>query len=63
MEGFQKRLTPAQWKPQSLARISTSEYGSVCSCGWATKHPREKVREDSVDRHVAKRHNGKAIRL
>lgn len=33
------------------------------SCGWSYRHKREKVREDAADRHVARRHDGKAIRL
>lgn len=33
------------------------------SCGWKYRHKRERVREDAADRHVAKRHDGRAIRL
>ncbi len=34
-----------------------------CSCGWTYGHTREKPREDAIDRHINKRHNGRGIRL
>ncbi len=51
-----------------LARISTElavsgEGRSTCSCGWSFFHKRTKVREDAVDRHLAKRHDSRGIRF
>lgn len=66
MDGFQKPLgNPAKAKQVRLAVISYTEDGEVvCSCGgWSTNHTRVKVREDAIDRHLAKRHGGRGIRL
>lgn len=62
--GFQKRVKPQQYKSVGLARISYHEDGHVeCSCSWSNSHSRDKVREDAIDRHLAKRHGGRGIRL
>lgn len=65
-EGFRKRTSPKEWKDVRLARISyhgTHLVVAQCSCGWSFGHNREKVREDAIDRHLAKRHEGRGIRL
>jgi hypothetical protein len=59
-QGFQK--------PGGLARITYDphgEHGSTvkCSCGWRYRHKREKVREDAIDRHINKKHQGRGIRI
>ena len=57
-------IPPDKWKSPRIARISYSENGGAsCSCGWSTRNVREKVREDSIDRHLNKRHQGKGFRL
>lgn len=61
--GFQKRVKPEHFKNVRLARISYSGMSAVCSCGWTTHHRRATVREDAIDRHLAKRHDGRGIRL
>lgn len=65
-EGFRKPFSdPKAAKPIGLARISYAEDGSAsCSCGgWARWHPRREVLENSIDRHLAKRHGGRGFRL
>ena len=57
------RPKPQEWKDVGLARISYGERVVWCSCGWRYSHIREKVREDAVDRHLAKRHGGRGIRF
>lgn len=61
MDGFQKPLSNA--KPESvLMACITLEPGIVsCSCGWAKAHPREKILGDSAERHVDKKHQGRAL--
>lgn len=63
--GFQKPpADPKDWKDVRLARITYSDYGAVCSCGWTySKARRLKVLDDAVDRHLEKRHDGRGIRL
>ena len=62
-EGFQKPLSEPGKRDVRLARISYRGDGVVCSCGWAFVHTREKVREDAVDRHLARRHGKRGLRL
>lgn len=47
----------------TLARISYEGIHAACSCGWIFGHSREKVREDAVDRHLTKKHEGRGFRL
>jgi hypothetical protein len=55
---------PAARKEVGLARISYPEpFTALCSCSWTMTHVRSKVLEDGVDRHVDKKHEGRAIRL
>lgn len=61
--GFQKRVSTPGAKTTNLARISRDGIYALCSCGWAFGHARDKVREDAVDRHLDKRHDGRGIRL
>lgn len=57
-----KKITdPDNWKATGLARIEESGNVIACSCGWAKVHPRERVRGDSAERHVKKRHGGRSI--
>lgn len=64
-EGFQKRVRPEDAKPVRIAVATYQEDGSVaCSCGgWTYFHPRNKIVENAIDRHFAKRHGGQGIRL
>lgn len=61
--GFQKPLSQPGKKKVGVARISYDGDFVVCSCGWAYGALREKVREDAVDRHIEKKHQGKGFRL
>lgn len=62
-----KRKTGAT-KAVGLARLRTEvaptgEGLVTCSCGATKYHVREKVREDWIDAHINRRHNGRGIRL
>lgn len=59
----ERKTKPEDWTEVRLARISYSGASAACSCGWSVSHAREKVREDSIDRHLDKRHNGRGIRF
>lgn len=61
--GFQKRTKPNEFKDVRLAVVKQDRETVYCSCDWEFKHPREKVREDAIDRHLNKRHGGRGIRL
>lgn len=62
--GFQKPLDSGKRKEVGLAVISYIEAGgAMCSCGWGHFHSREKVREDAIDRHINRKHQGRAIRV
>lgn len=65
--GFQKPIDPGKRRQVGLAVISYGEVDgrafAACSCGQPFTHPREKVRENAIDKHIAKRHNGRGIRL
>lgn len=63
MEGFQKPLSQPGSKSVGLARVSYQGDRAVCSCGWGAGAARVKILEDKIDRHLAKRHNGRGIRL
>ncbi len=64
----QRKAAPQTRREVNLARISTESAGtgegrSTCSCGWSFFHKRPKVREDAVDRHLAKRHDSRGVRF
>jgi hypothetical protein len=67
-QGFQKPIDTGKRKRVRIAVIS---YGQTedgrgyaqCSCGAPFTQPREKVREDAIDRHINRRHGGQGIRL
>ena len=71
MEGFQKpetqdhlkRSKPTEWGNPRMARISYGDGFAACSCGWSKAHKRAKVLEDAIDRHLAKRHEGRGLRF
>jgi hypothetical protein len=63
MAGFQKPLNPEKTAPVSLAIVRTVDERSTCSCGQSFEHRREKVREDWIDRHINRKHNGTGVRL
>lgn len=54
-------------KPVGLARITyhgaLDRESAVCSCGWSASHIRLKVLDDSIDRHLDRKHEGRGIRL
>jgi hypothetical protein len=60
---LQRKLKPHQWRDVKLAMVQQSGVEASCSCGWSYSHPRRKVREDAIDRHFEKRHQGRGIRL
>jgi hypothetical protein len=60
--GFQKPVSqPA--KRVGVAVVTYEGDTARCSCGWGYAHQREKVREDAVDRHLRKKHNGRGVRI
>lgn len=59
----QDRQAKPTTREVGLARITYSGSAVGCSCGWVRAHPREKVLEDSIDRHLSKKHGGRGIRL
>ena len=63
MAGFQKPAQPKNYRQVGMAVVSYSGANAVCSCGWSTHHMRAAVREDSIDRHLTKRHEGRGIRI
>lgn len=48
-----------------IAVISYDAEGryASCKCDWSFWHQRTKVVEDAIDRHLAKKHRGRGIRL
>lgn len=62
MAGFQKPLSDPKPESVTLAAIQTEGYTVSCSCGWATNHPRKKIREDAAQVHIDK-HHGRAVWL
>lgn len=58
-----RKVKPENWKDVRLAVVSYANDSANCSCGWQYRHAREKVRENAIDRHFEKRHEGKGIRL
>ena len=63
MDDHLTKTPPERWRSQNLGRVSYTALSAVCSCGWVTHHRRAKVREDAIDRHFQRRHNGRGIRL
>ena len=62
-QGFQKPLSNPGSREVGLAVISYENDWAICNCGWAFGATREKVREDAIDRHLNKKHQGRGIRL
>lgn len=63
-QGFQKPIDTGKRREVGLAVISYPVDGAaVCSCGQPFIQRREKVRENAIDKHIAKKHNGRGIRL
>lgn len=63
LSGFQKPLRQPV-KQVGLAIISyEADNVAQCSCGTALYHQRAKVCEDKIDRHIAKAHNGRGVRM
>lgn len=64
MAGFQKPMSGITTKEVGLAVVSITDSGAAsCSCGWRHVMVREKVLNSAIDRHVNKRHDGRAIYL
>ena len=64
LEGFQKPAKSAPTKKTSVGVVSYRAADAVrCNCGWTNHHGREKVLEDSIDRHIRKRHGGQGFRM
>lgn len=58
-----RKAKPAQWKDVGMAMVRYSAGGVSCNCGWDYPRKREKVMEDAIDRHFARRHGGRGLRL
>lgn len=67
LSGFQKPLDDGKRKKVKMPVVRYGKVGdrefAECSCGKPFTHPREKVREDAIDRHFLIKHNGRGIRL
>lgn len=48
-------------KPMRMVSLTADGLTIVCSCGWSVFHQRTKPREDSAERHLNRKHNGKGI--
>jgi hypothetical protein len=60
--GFQKPVSEPGKRQVGLAVVSYDGGRAQCSCGWGFTHTREKVREDAIDRHLDRKHQGRGIR-
>lgn len=67
LSGFRKPLDSGERREVRLAIIKYGKAGdqefAECSCGKPFIHPREKVREDAIDRHIRTKHRGRGVRL
>lgn len=63
LPGFQKPLTPEKTKAVRMAVVKREGQSVYCSCGWTTRHGRDKVLEDRTDRHLDRKHDGQGLRL
>lgn len=58
------KTEPKDWATVRIAMVRYTHSDRVeCNCGASRTHPREKVREDWIDRHFAKRHGGSGLRM
>jgi hypothetical protein len=58
------KVSPEKWTSPFMPFISYEGVDvAKCSCGWSTRSGRVKVREDRIDRHLNKRHNGRGMRM
>lgn len=59
-----RKTDPNEWQDVRLAVVRYDFPRAICSCGWKAKKARRlRVLDDRIDRHLAKRHEGKGIRL
>lgn len=58
-----KGVVPSEAAKTRLARITIGADYAECSCGWIKVHARAKVAGDAAERHVNRRHEGRAIWL
>lgn len=58
------KITPEQWTSPLMPLIKYEPNVVTCSCGWSRpRRGRDKVIEDSIDRHLSKRHHGRGMRM
>lgn len=58
------KIKPGNWKNLGMTMVKYTHADRVeCLCGWSAIHRRAKVLEDKIDRHLAKRHAGRGVRL
>lgn len=62
-QGFQKPLDDGKRTEVRMAVVRYGEGYAACSCGAPFVHHRKKVIEDMIDKHLAKKHGGRGIRL
>jgi hypothetical protein len=61
---IERKIPPQDWQPVRMAVISMGSHGARCSCGWTSRQiTRVKVLDNVIDRHLAKRHEGRGIRI
>lgn len=46
-----------------MALVKNDGLSCSCNCGWSYTHKRDKIREDAIDRHLSKQHDGRGMRL
>lgn len=68
LDGFQKRIDAGERKNVKIAVIRQGETDkgfayAECSCGQPFTHQRKKARENSIQRHLDKKHGGRGLWL
>lgn len=64
LSGFQKPVDDGKRRQVGLGVVKHHDDGiSRCSCGQPFMHERIKVRENAIQRHFDKKHNGRGIIL
>jgi hypothetical protein len=63
--GFQKPVDDGKRRKVGMAVVSRDRVTGImrCSCGQPFMHQREKPRENAIDKHIERKHQGRGIRL
>jgi hypothetical protein len=68
MDGFQKRIDTGERRKVKMAIVRSGQTDNgiefaQCSCGAPFKQRRKKAREDSIQRHLDRKHGGQGLWL